>query len=170
MAKSTIRVTLNGNGQNEGHPFIEFVRPDGSIEFGFDDYNTNETVRAAVYAYGLKQILADAGAVGRGTDDETRLNKMKKRAQSLEDGTWAFRDGLSEPKPGADYARQFQCLVDAALVPNDDAARAAWKAASPAERAAVWESDAMTAARALYAARKPKPRADVSGLLGALGL
>lgn len=149
---------------------ITFLRPDGTEEFAFRIDSVHPDLRDAVYAYGLKQILADAGAVGRDVPAYERLNKMETRAQSLKDGTWGFRDGSSAPTAAAQYVAQFQCMVDAGLVSGDDAARAAWKSATAAQRRAVWESDGMAAARDLFEQRKPKPRADVGSLLGALGI
>jgi len=149
---------------------IQFIRPDGTTEFTFVKRNVHESIRDAIYAYGLKQILADGGAVGRDATDEVRLNKMHKRAQSLIDGTWGYRDGTSTPtRTTSDYARQFECMVQAGLVSDDPAARAAWKSAKPAHRAAVWASDQMAPARDLYERSRPAAPAPTD-LLAQLGI
>ena len=58
------------------------------------------------------------------------------------------------------YLVQYYCLVEAAIIPDNDASRAAWKAMSPYDRRAVWESELAAPARKL------DPRAkDISVLL-----
>jgi len=165
MSKSTI--TFDGST-------LVFHTPQGYPEFTFSLDDIHDSLREAVFAYGAKQILADAGAVGRSVPSEERLNRMEKRARGLRDGSWAFRDGFGTPKADANYLIQFDCLAEASIIPGDDASRAAWKAMKPADRRAVWESDLASPARTIYAARaasRPAARAkDVSALLARLGV
>ena len=165
MSKSTI--TFDGST-------LVFHTPQGVPEFTFPLDDIHDSLREAVFAYGVKQILADAGAVGRSVPSEERLNRMEKRARGLRDGSWAFRDGFGTPKADANYLIQFDCLAEASIIPGDDASRAAWKAMKPADRRAVWESDLASPARTIYAARaasRPAARAkDVSALLARLGV
>ena len=165
MSKSTI--TFDGST-------LVFHTPEGKPEFTFPLDDINPSLREAAFAYGVKQILADAGAVGRSVPSEERLGRMEKRARALRDGSWAFRDGFGTPKADANYLVQFDCLAEASIIPGDDASRAAWKAMKPADRRAVWESDCAADARTLYAARcRPASnllRSQVVALLSQLGV
>ena len=165
MSKSTI--TFDGST-------LVFHTPEGKPEFTFPLNDIHQSLREAAFAYGVKQILADAGAVGRSVPSEERLGRMEKRARALRDGSWAFRDGFGTPKTDANYFVQFDCLVEASIIPGDDAARAAWKAMKPADRRRVWESDCAADARTLYAERVASRSAartkDVSALLAQLGV
>jgi hypothetical protein len=136
MAKSTIRTTPSTNAAGDRTTLIEWVRPDGTVEF---DFNTGDVHLSSMFemvvAYGVKQIISDAGAVEKGTTDAERLGKMHKRAQALRDGTWSFRDGHAAPKPAAERDAQFNALVMIGVIPEEY--RAAWNALRPTERAAV---------------------------------
>ncbi len=129
MARSTIRVTGD---------LIEWVRPDQSIEFAFDVNDVHPDLLTAVRNYGIKQILADAGAVGRNVPDEERIGKMDKRARALRDGTWNYRDGHGTPKEETLRDAQYRALVAVGAFPDSPESIQAWRDAKPAERAAVF--------------------------------
>lgn len=149
---------------------LTFCKPDGAPEISFSLADIHPSLVQSVLAYGAKQIIADAGAVGRNVPDAERLGKMSKRIDGLVNGSWAFRDGFGATPAEPDYVAQFNCLSECAIIPGDDVNRAAWKSMKPAERRAVWQADIAAPARALFESRRPKPTADVSALLSRLGV
>lgn len=129
MARSTIRITGS---------IIDFVRPDGSIEFQFDTDEIHADLRPAVFAYGAKQILADGGAVGRNVPDAERIAKMHKRATALTSGAWGFRSGHPTERPASEFAAMYAALVAAAAFPDTAESRDLWGRMRPTEKRAVF--------------------------------
>lgn len=109
--------------------------PNG-VEFNANDLHPS--LQRAVLAYGIKQIISDAGAVPAGTPEGERLALMQKRADALRTGTWSFRDGTAAPAPTSRVLAQFAALVAAGVLTDDEATRDAWRGLKPTERAAVW--------------------------------
>lgn len=141
MSRITPRITpLADDPENA---LIEWVRPDGSIEFLFNtsDIRNGEIYRWLLF-YGVKQVLADGGAVGRNVPAAERLAKMEKRARALIDGTWSFRDGHgSRATPAAsDSAMMFAALVAVGIVPDIPEARETWKNLKPTQRRAAFDA------------------------------
>lgn len=131
---------------------IEWVRPDGSIEFLFDtsDIHNGDIYRWLLF-YGVKQVLADGGAVGRDVPAAERIAKMEKRARALIDGTWSFRDGHATIRTDrtSDSAMMFAALVAVGIVPDIPEARETWKNLKPTQRRAAFDA-AGDAAKAHY--------------------
>jgi len=166
MSRSTVRVTPIVHKDDPINVWvIDWVKPDGSVEFSFDTSNCRIDTINLLIAYGAKQVLADGGAVGRNIPDAERLAKMEKRARALMDGTWAFRDGHGTPRPEADASVMFACLVEAGVVPDDADIRTAWKAAKPTERRAML--NAAPEAKRLFDERTA-PKVDGAALLARL--
>lgn len=166
MSKSKIRVTM----LDETNSVLEWMRPDGSVEFTFDTSTIAPSLDAAVRAYGAKQILADGGAVGRGIPEEERLAKMTKRANGLTDGTWQFRDGHGTvTSTTSNSAAMYAALVAVGIMPGTPETLAAWRSLKPAERAAVLDH-AGADARAEYERRRTEaaPRIDGATILARL--
>jgi hypothetical protein len=89
-------------------------------------------LRDAVLRYGVKQILADAGAASRGTSEADRMARIQRRAQALRDGTWGLR-----PARALVDGEVFDAAVAAGLLQDDDASRARWAGLRKVERNAV---------------------------------
>lgn len=106
-------------------------RKSGAVLFSFDMGNVAQNVSDQVFAYGVRQIIADGGA-----DADTlseRLAKMQVRADQLADGTWGTR-----------VARLVDGDIFAAICavhdkPDNDETRAKWAALKPAQRRALGE-------------------------------
>jgi len=63
----------------------------GSTAFQFDTREVHKDLKDAIFFYGIKQILADGGALPDGASAAARLAAMKLRAESLKNGTWGTR-------------------------------------------------------------------------------
>ena len=94
------------------------------------------SVRDAVLAYGLKQIISDAGAVPAGTPESHRVALMEKRREAIASGEWSFRAGFSAPVAPAKRDLMFAALVAECVL--DESTRAQWYALKPSERDAIW--------------------------------
>lgn len=151
MSRSTVRITPYTEQPTDAT--LQWVHPDGSIEFEFDTMDLPDAIRASALFYGIKQILADGGAVGRDIPAAERIAKMDKRARALRDGTWAFRDGHGTPKAETDSATMYAALVAVGAFADNAAARETWKAAKQRERAALFYGNPEAVAHA--AAAKP---------------
>ena len=153
----TIKTTIRITGSE-----IEWVRPDGSTEFTFDcDSITNPATRQQLFLYGVKQVLADGGAVGRDIPADERLAKMEKRASALRDGTWGFRDGHGTPTKTAAWQDQFAALVAVGALPDTSDVRDAFKSLKPSERDAALAT--APGAREEYEARRNAKSAPIDG-------
>lgn len=88
MAKREFNVTLVGT-------VLNWLRVGAAVNapaaFSFDAATVHESLRERVYAYGVKQIIADGGALDRNASAGERLAMMEKRANALRDGTWGTR-------------------------------------------------------------------------------
>lgn len=157
MPRSTVRITSLGTDRDQ----IDWVTHDGRVEFTFDTNDLHPSLQRAVLAYGLKQILADGGAVGRDVPDEERIAKMSKRARALMEGTWGFRDGHGTPAKAADWQLQFAALVAVGALPDVDTIRLAFRERKPAERRAMLE--AAPGALDEYNARKAPATSGIDG-------
>ena len=131
--RTTVRITELGPDDTR----IDWVQPDGSIEFTFNVSDLHPSLTRAVLVYGLKQVIADGGAVGRDVPEAERLCKMEKRARALRDGTWSFRDGHAPAAATPDWQIAFDALVDVGALPPVDSVREAFRATKPAERMAM---------------------------------
>lgn len=104
-------------------------RASGSTLSVFDMEHVADSVRSAVFAYGVRQIIADGGA-----DADTvgeRVRKMEARASTLVDGTWGTR--VARLVDGD----IFQAAVAAGLLPDSDEARSKWAGLEPKQRRAI---------------------------------
>lgn len=154
MKRSTVRVTLapqSADGTPSFDSALEWIGPDGVTEFQFQTSELHDNLWQQVIAYGLKQIIADGGAVGRDVPAAERRAKMEKRAAALRNGTWSFRDGHgSSATPAAsDSAMMFAALVAVGIVPDIPEARETWKNLKPTQRRAAFDA-AGDAAKAHY--------------------
>lgn len=150
MSRTTPRVTPLAD--DPVNAVIEWVRPDQTVEFTFHTCAIlGDDMRRWLLFYGIKQVLADGGAVGRDVPAAERLAKMEKRARALIDGTWSFRDGHgSAATPAAsDSAMMFAALVAVGIVPDIPETRETWKALKPTQRRAALDA-AGDAARTEY--------------------
>jgi len=146
MAKSKIRVTF----VTDDDATLEWLRPDGTVEFVFETVSIDPTKRGAAFVYGVKQILADGGAVGRDVPETERLAKMEKRAAGLINGTWAFRDGHGAGTTiASDSSAMYAALCAVGILPKTAETLFTWRSLKPAERRAVLEH-AGHAAKAKY--------------------
>jgi hypothetical protein len=128
-------------------------------DFPFVIADLHPSLINAVIAYGLKQIISDAGAVPVGTDEGERIAKMTKRANGLRDGTWSYRDGTSEPKPATEFANMYAALIAADAFEATDATAALWSGMKPSEKRAVF------AACPAAAAHMPSAKIDGASIL-----
>jgi hypothetical protein len=162
MARTTVRITALGNG----HATIDWVLPDGGVEFTFNTADLSPSLQRAVLCYGIKQIIADGGAVGRDVPDGERIAKMSKRADALVRGTWGFRDGHGTPAAIPDWQIAFEALVAVGALPDVDHIREAFRARKPAERLAMLKTrpDALRE----YNERKTPTNIDGTDLLASL--
>jgi hypothetical protein len=94
--------------------------------FGMDGVNPN--LRDRVYEYGLRQIIADAGADADSMAD--RVAKMTARTAGLIDGTWGTRATM----PDGDI---FRAAVAAGLIPDTVEARDKWRGLKADQRRAI---------------------------------
>lgn len=164
MATTKTRIRITPTDANDY--VIEFVRPDESIEYSFDTADVHSDLRGPAFAYGIKQILQDGGAVGKDIPAPERRAQFEKRASSLVTGTWSYRDGHGTPKDEPDYAKMLAALISTGTLPDVPEVHAAWKAAKPAERRAML--DAAPDARAAYEASRPAAKIDGAALLARL--
>ena len=88
------------------------------------------TLRDAVFAYGVKQILSDACA-GLDAGSRAWAAAFEQRATALREGTWGQRAARI-----AD-ADVWQAMLALGLARDSDANRERWTAMRPAERAAL---------------------------------
>lgn len=128
----------------------------------FDTSEIAPVLMAEVLAYGTKQIINDAAASA--VTDAGKKVAMQECIAALRDGTKAFRSGAAGGG-GGESAAMFGALVRAGVITDSAEARAAWAAATPAERRGVF-------ARFPEAAQyMPRPTPAVAeGLLSKLGL
>jgi hypothetical protein len=141
MSRTTPRVTPHAD--DPVNAVIEWVRPDQTVEFTFHTCAiVNDDIRRWLLFYGVKQVLADGGAVGRDVPAAERLAKMEKRARALIDGTWSFRDGYATGRTNrtSDSAMMFAALVAVGIVPDIPEARESWKALTPTQRRAAFDA------------------------------
>jgi hypothetical protein len=99
-------------------------RADQSVAFAFDTSSVSNAVRDAVFAYGVKQIISDGGAVGVNVPMSERIAKMAKRAESLVDGTYGQRQssgGLGQ------HAALYRLCVELELIADSEERRATFK-------------------------------------------
>lgn len=90
MAKREFNVTLNPTtGQIEWQRVGAPTTDEPVLEFHPGDVHAS--LRDRVFAYGVKQIIADGGALDKTATPAERLAMMEKRANSLRDGTWGTR-------------------------------------------------------------------------------
>lgn len=106
--------------------FVWSDRVSGREVFKFDAATIAPTLRNAVLAYGVKQIIAD-GAAGSG--DPARA--MQARAESLMNGTWGQRVARF---PDADV---WAAMVALGMTKDSIDKRDKWASLKPAERAAI---------------------------------
>lgn len=101
-------------------------RVSGREVFSFRVDDVADSLRAAVFAYGVKQIIADGAA---GADNPAHA--MRTRAESLVNGTW----GTRAPRfPDADI---WAAMVALGMTKDAQDKRDKWAALKPAERAAI---------------------------------
>jgi hypothetical protein len=103
-------------------------RETGRTVFEFPMTAVADNLRDRVYEYGLRQIIADAGA-----DSDTfaaRISAMAARAEALIDGTWGTRATM----PDGDI---FRAAVAAGLIPDTVEARDKWRGLKPDQRRAI---------------------------------
>lgn len=101
-------------------------RVSGREVFSFRVDTVADSLRDAVFAYGVKQIIADGAA---GADNPARA--MQVRAESLVNGTW----GQRAPRfPDADI---WAAMVALGMTQDSQDKRDKWIALKPAERAAI---------------------------------
>lgn len=101
-------------------------RVSGREVFRFDMADVAPALHDAVFAYGVKQIIAD-GAAGAGDPAAA----MRARAMILQDGTW----GTRAPRfPDADV---WAAMVALGMTKDAQDKRDKWAALKPAERAAI---------------------------------
>jgi len=110
-------------------------RADQSVAFAFDTSSVSNAVRDAVFAYGVKQIISDGGAVGVNVPMSERIAKMTKRAESLVDGTYGQRQssgGLGQ------HAALFRACVAAGLIVDSSEKREQFKKLTAAQIAGLY--------------------------------
>lgn len=114
-ATPKLRITLESNKLRWTN------RVSGAFLFEFPLDAVHTSLREAVFAYGVKQIIADGGA-------KTGIPGMAARADSLVDGTWGQRSA------GLVNGDTFRALVGLGLIPDSSDARAKWRELKPAQR------------------------------------
>ena len=110
-------------------------RADQSVAFAFDTASISNAVRDAVFAYGVKQIISDGGAVGVNVPMSERIAKMAKRAEALVDGTYGQRQssgGLGQ------HAALFRACVAAGLIVDSSEKREQFKKLTAAQIAGLY--------------------------------
>jgi len=110
-------------------------RADQSVAFAFDTSSVSNAVRDAVFAYGVKQIISDGGAVGVNVPMSERIAKMAKRAESLVDGTYGQRQssgGLGQ------HAALFRACAAAGLIVDSSEKREQFKKLTAAQIAGLY--------------------------------
>lgn len=103
-------------------------RTSGKVYGAFDVSAVATTLRDAVFAYGVKQLLSDACA-GQAAGSSTWVAAFKQRAAALTAGTWGQRVARLVD------ADVWAAMVALGLARDSDANREAWSAMRPAERA-----------------------------------
>jgi hypothetical protein len=101
MAKREFKITYGGPGTALVWEPITPVR--GLLPVEFFPGDVHESLRDAVFAYGVKQIIADGGALEKGAGLGEKVAMMEKRADALRNGTWGTRQA-SAPKITDDLA------------------------------------------------------------------
>lgn len=101
-------------------------RVSGREVFSFRVDAVADSLRDAVFAYGVKQIIADGAA---GADNPARA--MRARAESLVNGTWGQRAARF---PDADV---WMAMIALGMTQDSQDKRDKWIALKPAERAAI---------------------------------
>lgn len=101
-------------------------RASGREVFSFQVDDVADSLRDAVFAYGVKQIIADGAA---GANNPARA--MRARAESLVNGTWGQRVARF---PDADV---WTAMVSLGMTQDSQDKRDKWIALKPAERAAI---------------------------------
>jgi len=116
-------------------------RADQSVAFSFDTASVSNAVREAVFAYGVKQIIADGGAVGVNVPMSERIAKMAKRAESLVSGTYGQRQssgGLGQ------HAALFRACVAGGLIVDSPEKRAQFKTLTAGQIAKLYRDERVT--------------------------
>lgn len=86
-------------------------------------------------AYGLKQLVGDGGAKGKGTTARARRAAMANRYANWVAGTYAFKDGTGTASmPDGDT---FRALVALGRTPDTPDQREKWKKLPAAKRRAI---------------------------------
>ena len=126
MAERKLDVRTSADGAR-----LEWVdRANARVVFDFAIGSVAPSLNRAVMVYGVKQILADAGALSAGASVADRVAEMQKRAAALRNGTWGESRMVEEAS--------FLAAVGLGLIPQDSTAtRDAWRKLSNAERSAV---------------------------------
>lgn len=124
-------------------------RVSGREVFSFRVDDVADSLRDAVFAYGVKQIIADGAA---GADNPAHA--MRTRAESLVTGTWGQRVARF---PDADV---WAAMVALGMTQDSQDKRDKWIALKPAERAAIGRKPAIAAWIADHA-----PQVDVDDLI-----
>jgi hypothetical protein len=110
-------------------------RADQSVAFAFDTSSVSNAVRDAVFAYGVKQIISDGGAVGVNVQMSERIAKMAKRAEALVDGTYGQRQSSSGL---GQHAALFRACVAAGLIVDSSEKREQFKKLTAAQIAGLY--------------------------------
>jgi hypothetical protein len=114
--------------ENVGGMLTWTDRTTGKPVFEFEIARVNTGLVDRVFEYGLRQIIADAGADADSLGD--RITKMTARTVSLIDGTWGTRATM----PDGDI---FRAAVAAGLIPDTVEARDKWRGLKPDQRRAI---------------------------------
>lgn len=85
MATRQFKIVHDANG------LIQWRFADERIALEFRADEVDAKLRDAVFAYGVKQIIADGGALDKSATIGEKVAMMEKRANALRNGTWGTR-------------------------------------------------------------------------------
>lgn len=103
----------------------------GAVDFEFVIDALHTKVERRVLAYGITQIIADAGALSAGATKSERLSRMHDRALSLIDGTYGEAASIN--------SLLYRAVIACKLADDTPATRAAWREMKDTERRAFEE-------------------------------
>lgn len=132
---------------------IEWINADGDTEVTMTLADLDPALTSAVLRYGIKQIIADGGAMPAGSTPADRINGMLARRDALVNGTWGT------PRARMVDGDIFLAAVRAGLLADTPETRETWRGLKPTERRAI---GAMPEVREHLT---PSPASDASSLL-----
>lgn len=132
------KLAVQDNGSYATWSFVEYDRDGepvrGDVALQMSTGELHPDLVQAVLRYGMKQIIADAGAMSKGASLDDRLAAMERRAAALKDGTYGLRAASVAKMPDAAV---WDAVTGLGLIEDKAENRQKWKDLGAKQRKAM---------------------------------